>query len=51
MKILYQQMIVKEKEVTKRENALKVFLEGRKLMKMKYSEKHIQIECSNLFFN
>ena len=28
---LYQQMLVKEKDLTKRENALKAFLEERKL--------------------
>lgn len=32
MNNLYQQMLVKEKELTRRENALKAFLEGRKLM-------------------
>ena len=31
MNTMYQQMIVKEKDLTKRENALKAFLEGRKL--------------------
>ena len=31
MNNLYQQMLVKEKDLTKRENALKAFLEGRKL--------------------
>ena len=31
MNTLYQQMLVKEKDITKRENALKAFLEGRKL--------------------
>lgn len=31
MNTLYQQMLVKEKELTRRENALKAFLEGRKL--------------------
>ena len=31
MNNLYQQMLVKEKELTRRENALKAFLEGRKL--------------------
>ena len=31
MNTLYQQMLVKEKELIKRENALKAFLEGRKL--------------------
>ncbi len=31
MNTLYQQMLVKEKDLTKRENALKAFLEGRKL--------------------
>jgi hypothetical protein len=30
MNNLYQQMLVKEKELTKRENALKAFIEGRK---------------------
>ena len=28
---MYQQMLVKKKDITKRENALKAFLEGRKL--------------------
>jgi hypothetical protein len=31
MNHLYQQMFVKEKDLTRRENALKAFLEGRKL--------------------
>ena len=31
MNTMYQQMLVKEKEITKREKALKAFLEGRKL--------------------
>jgi predicted transcriptional regulator len=31
MNTLYRQMLVKEKEITRRENALKAFLEGRKL--------------------
>ena len=31
MNTLYKQMLVKEKELTRRENALKAFLEGRKL--------------------
>jgi len=31
MNILYNQMLVKEKELTRRENALKAFIEGRKL--------------------
>jgi hypothetical protein len=31
MNALYQQMSLKEKDLTKRENALKAFLEGRKL--------------------
>jgi len=31
MNHLYQQMLVKEKDLTKRENVLKAFLEGRKL--------------------
>ena len=31
MNNLYQQMLMKEKDITKRENALKAFLEGRKL--------------------
>ena len=31
MNTLHQQMLVKEKELTRRENALKAFLEGRKL--------------------
>jgi predicted transcriptional regulator len=31
MNTLYQQMLMKEKDITKRENALKAFLEGRKL--------------------
>ena len=31
MNHLYQQMLVKEKDLTKRENALKAFLEERKL--------------------
>ncbi len=31
MNTLYQQMLVKEKELTRREKALKAFLEGRKL--------------------
>jgi predicted transcriptional regulator len=31
MNNLYQQTLVKEKELTRRENALKAFLEGRKL--------------------
>jgi hypothetical protein len=31
MYTLYQQMLMKEKELTRRENALKAFLEGRKL--------------------
>ena len=30
MNILYQQINLKEKDLTRRENALKVFLEGRK---------------------
>jgi predicted transcriptional regulator len=31
MNTLYQQMLMKEKDITKREKALKAFLEGRKL--------------------
>lgn len=31
MNTMYQQMLVKEKDLTKRENALKAFLEERKL--------------------
>ena len=31
MNTVYNQMLVKEKELTRRENALKAFLEGRKL--------------------
>jgi hypothetical protein len=31
MNNLYEQVLVKEKELTRRENALKAFLEGRKL--------------------
>ena len=31
MNIMYQQMLVKEKDLTKRESALKAFLEGRRL--------------------
>jgi hypothetical protein len=31
MNNVYKQMLVKEKELTRRENALKAFLEGRKL--------------------
>ena len=31
MNSLYQQMLVKEKDLTKRENALNAFLEGRKI--------------------
>ena len=31
MNTLYRQMLIKEKDLTKRENALKAFLEGRKL--------------------
>ena len=31
MNHLYQQMLVEEKDLTKRENVLKTFLEGRKL--------------------
>ena len=31
MNTLYKQMLVKEKELTRREYALKAFLEGRKL--------------------
>lgn len=33
MNTIYQQMHMKEKDLTKRENALKAFLEGRKLTK------------------
>ena len=32
MNNLYQQMLMKEKDLTKRENALKAFLEGSKLI-------------------
>jgi hypothetical protein len=35
MNTLYQQMLVKEKELKRREIALKAFLEGRKLKKRK----------------
>ena len=31
MNSIYQQMLMKEKDITKRENALKAYLEGRKL--------------------
>jgi len=31
MNTVYNQMLVKEKELTRRENALKAFLEGKKL--------------------
>ena len=34
MNTLHQQMLVKEKDLTRRENALKAFLEGRKLTQM-----------------
>jgi hypothetical protein len=35
MNTMYQQMLVKERDLTKRENALKAFLDERKLPKMK----------------
>ena len=50
MNNLYQQMLVKEKDLTKRENALKAFLEGRKLTEDEIYRETNPIEYSNLLF-
>ena len=45
MNTMYQQMIMKERDLTKRKKELKVFLEGRKLTQQEINFALIQLWC------